>query len=76
MGNYSNRTWACPFYTYDEKLCVHCEGSERKNSCISFPDKESLGEYAKAYCASADGWQRCTIAINLNKFYNRKEKRP
>ena len=35
MG-YSNKTFACPFFTWDERLAVHCEGGR-----VTFPDKEA-----------------------------------
>ena len=34
MG-YSNKTFACPFFKWDERLCVHCEGGR-----VTFPDKD------------------------------------
>lgn len=41
MG-YSHRTWACPFYRWDERCKVHCEGG-----CVAFPDREAAAEYAR-----------------------------
>ena len=36
MAGYSHKTWACPFFRWDERLCVRCEGG-----CMSFPDRKS-----------------------------------
>ena len=44
MAGYSHKTWACPFFHWDERLCVRCEGG-----CMSFPDREALAEYADRY---------------------------
>lgn len=39
MAGYSHKTWACPFFRWDERLCVRCEGG-----CMSFPDREALAQ--------------------------------
>ena len=69
MG-YSNRTWSCPFFTWDERLCVHCEGG-----CVTFPDREAEQDYIRQYCASRDavGWKACSVAGNLLKYYERTD---
>lgn len=70
MGvGYSHKTWACPFFRWDERMCVHCEGGK-----VDFPDMDTRGEYIDRYCASVPGWEKCTIASSLENFYERKEK--
>lgn len=64
MG-YSNRTWVCPFYKWDERLCVHCEGGK-----IRFPDRISLNEFVRLYCGTAN-WKTCSVAENLLRYYER-----
>ena len=59
MG-YSNKTFACPFFTWDERLAVHCEGGR-----VTFPDKEAALEYIDRYCASPAGWRECSMAAAL-----------
>ena len=67
MG-YSNRTWNCPFFKWDEKMCVHCEGGR-----ISFPDRKASEEYISRYCASVANWNDCSVASNLLRYYERTE---
>ena len=62
MG-YSNKTWQCPFFRWDERLCVHCEGGK-----VEFPDMK-----VRDYCADNPGWKKCTIASFLERFYEREE---
>lgn len=69
MGGYSNRTWACPFFTWDERLCIHCEGGR-----VCFRDKPEAAEYTARYCASPKGWKDCTLACSLLKYYDRTER--
>lgn len=68
MG-YSNKTWACPFFKWDERQSVHCEGGR-----ISFPDQQAAGEYTGKFCADLNGWERCPIAATLLRYYERTEK--
>ena len=63
------RAYCCPFFRWEEKLKTHCEGG-----MLSFPDAEAKAEYVKKYCADHPGWQGCTVAQNVNDFYERKEK--
>lgn len=65
---YSNKTFACPFFKWDERLCVHCEGGR-----VTFPGKEAALEYIDRYCAAAQGWQACTVASTLLRYYERTD---
>lgn len=38
MAGYSHKKWACPFFTWDEKFKVHCEGG-----CMKFRDRKEAG---------------------------------
>ena len=67
MG-YSNRIWTCPFFTWDERQAVHCEGGR-----VVFQDREAIQEYAERHCASLNGWKDCSIACSLLRYYERKE---
>lgn len=67
MG-YSNKTFACPFFKWDERLCVHCEGGR-----VTFPDKAAAQEYIDRYCAAAQWWQACTVASTLLRYYERTD---
>ena len=76
MAGYSHQTWSCPFFTWDERLAVHCEGGR-----IRFPDWDARQAYTGQYCAceglltgfNANGWKRCTVARNLLRYYERTE---
>lgn len=67
---YSHRTWACPFFKWDERLCVHCENGGR----ISLPDRQAAKEYMDRYCASATGWKDCSFASSLLRYYERTDE--
>lgn len=69
MG-YSNKTFVCPFFSWDERLCIHCEGGR-----IRFPDRQTAGEYIDQHCASVDGWRSCTVARMLETFYDGRNER-
>lgn len=67
MG-YSNKTFACPFFKWDERLCVHCEGGRP-----TFPDRAAATEYIDRYCADVNGWRDCSIAKTLLRYYERTD---
>ena len=69
MGCYSHRAWACPFFTWDERLCIHCEGG-----VVKFKDREAIVGYIDQHCACGVGWKECSIAIYLNSYYERTGK--
>lgn len=60
------KTWACPFFSWEERLCVHCEGAR-----VKFRDREARKEYIDRYCASVPGWINCSFADHLNNQYER-----
>lgn len=68
--DYWHKAWTCPFFKWDDKQCVACEGGK-----LHFPDKESATEYMDAFCAGKDrAWEWCSIAASLLQYYERKEK--
>ena len=69
--DYWHKPWQCPFFVWDEKRCVACEGGCR----ISFPDRDAAVSYMDGFCASREGgWKECSIAKMLNEFYDREEQ--
>lgn len=68
MG-YSNKTFACPYFKWDEKLGVHCECG-----CVRFRDRREAKEYQDAYCASVHGWKHCTAAQSATKYFERMDE--
>lgn len=69
MAGYSHKTWACPFFGWDERLCIHCEGG-----CMRFRDRKEAVEFQDSYCASLNGWKDCTVASSVMRYYERVEK--
>ncbi len=61
-------TWCCPFFTWEEKNCVHCEGAK-----LRFGTAEGRLDYARRFCANASGWKDCTLAQNLVREFERSE---
>ena len=70
MSNgYSSRVWTCPFFQWDERLAVHCEGGSR----VRFARLRTYRQYVSCYCCDLNGWRRCSIADALNKQYDDEE---
>lgn len=69
MAGYTHKSWACPFFKWDEKCKVHCEGG-----CVKFRDRREAGDYQDRYCASVTGWKECTMAKSAVEYYERTEK--
>lgn len=67
------RSMYCPFIVTD----YFDKRGENRISCehgkLCFHDRESFDCYVNDYCGNKEGWERCTIAINLIKYYDRKE---
>ena len=68
MG-YSNKTFVCPFFGWDERLCVHCEGGR-----LNFRDREAAVDYIDRHCACLGGWQECSLAAALLRQYEKEDK--
>ena len=62
------KTYCCPFYQWEEPRCVHCEGG-----VVRFPDKEARSSYIDKYCSANPQWQNCTIAAELQRYYERTD---
>lgn len=58
----------CPFYTKALKTGIVCEGG-----LLSFPDEAAVRDHCFAFCSNECGWRRCSIAVTLQKYYDRKE---
>jgi len=62
----SNRIWTCPYYRWDEKGKIHCEGG-----VICFRERRTQTRYADRFCGG--DWGRCTLARSLNLQYEEDE---
>lgn len=62
------KTYCCPFYRWEEKLSVHCDGG-----CLRFPDQETRNDYLKQYCSANPSWAQCSIAASMQDYYERME---
>lgn len=67
----SSIVYSCPFFRWDEKLGVRCEGGR-----VRFPDGETRRLYIKSRCAHVPGWEHCTLAAALMGYYDRMDGRP
>lgn len=65
-AGYSNRIWTCPYFRWDKRLEVHCEGG-----VISMPDRASYRAFVDRCCSSERGWQSCPISIAMTEYYDR-----
>ncbi len=68
--DYWHKKWQCPFFVWDDRSLVACEGKCR----IIFPDDVAAREFMEGYCASLSGWESCAIAANKLRFYERQEQ--
>ena len=64
----------CPFIIADyfskrNELKLTCEQGK-----LTFNDRESFMRYVTKYCASVCGWRNCSLAVNLQEYYERKDK--
>lgn len=66
---YSNKVFMCPYFAWDERLAIHCEGG-----CASFADRVSAEIYADKFCANITGWNRCTLASARTEYYDRRDR--
>ena len=70
--DYWHKKWACPFFKWDERLCVGCEGGK-----LRFADTEHALAYMDAHCANMPGWEQCSVAVSLLQYYDRQgENKP
>lgn len=60
---YSKRIWICPYFSYDTKDYMRCEGGR-----VCFSKKELNKRYFDKYCGSYE-WGKCTFARELNGYY-------
>ena len=55
----------CPFYSWNSREKVHCEGGDVSVGGAH----EALREYQREYCCDVNGWRRCTVARMLLRHY-------
>jgi hypothetical protein len=63
-SGYRTRRWRCPFFRWDERFSVHCEGG-----CVSLPKEVFVG-FINDFCDSEGGWEKCPVAKRLMHFYD------
>ena len=63
--------YTCPYYKYERKdqLKLSCEIGR-----LHFRSNDHRRWYVYRFCASPDGWKKCTICQGLNYDYEREEK--
>lgn len=67
--DYWHKRWACPFFRWDQRRRVACEG----RCGVVMADREEAAAYMERYCASLNGWERCALARALLGRYERRE---
>lgn len=60
MG-YSNRVWRCPFFRWDKREEIRCEGGHIRR----FQHQRELAAWARNYCGRETGWEACPTARAL-----------
>ena len=56
----------CPYYKYQERQVIHCEGVQDGTALhIAFSTPQQLNDYQKKFCRSC--WKNCLIAGMLNR---------
>lgn len=60
------KAYVCPFWKWEDKLCVHCEGGK-----LHFPDVRMKKDYVCRYCAQLPGWEDCSVAGAWVDYYER-----
>lgn len=73
MADYLRRYIVCPFYQSNGKddkrgNYVKCEGG----TLLVFPNVQIESEHMACFC-SCNSWRSCSVAIFLNKYYERQE---
>ena len=64
-----SRDFCCPYYLWEEPLCVYCEGGK-----LRFRDIAHRRDYVYRYCAAVKGFEACSVAAAITKSYERSEK--
>ncbi len=67
--SYHHLYWSCPYYRWDDKRSVHCEGGR-----IALPGGAAAREYYRSYCCDVAGWRRCTVARAISRHYEAMEE--
>lgn len=66
MGEKVDAYVICPYYKYDERQVIHCEGVEDGTALhIAFSTPQQLRDYRTKYCRNC--WKNCLIAGMLNR---------
>ena len=60
----------CPFFKWEKKLAQYCEAAR-----VCYPSRTARTEYQGLFCASADGWRKCTLAQEMCREYERRDQK-
>ena len=67
LGYYRQLDFACPYYGWESKSAVHCDGGN-----VKLPNGAAAEEYFLTYCANVPGWRRCTVARAITRHLEKK----
>lgn len=65
----------CPFFRTDG---LEKRGASRlscEHGKLTFYDRDAMRSFMKKYCRNFTGWQSCSLASSLLKYYDREEKK-
>lgn len=60
------KTIYCPFWGWDESKVIHCECGK-----LDFPDRRAKHDYEETCCGDQQAWRQCSLAVALQKYYER-----
>jgi hypothetical protein len=61
------RAAACPFFTSYDGTRIYCDAGR-----LNMPSRAAWDEYMKNYCCSVEGWEKCSVALELRAEYERR----
>ena len=65
----SNKT-VCPFYRFESRKSVYCEGfAPSCGLCVAFADPERMALHKKSYCDSLGDYSACPLYSAINRQY-------
>lgn len=66
MGEKVDTLVECPYYKYQDRQLIHCEGVEDGTAIhLAFSTPQQLKDYRQRRCRSC--WKACLIAEMLNR---------
>ena len=68
-SSYWHYNFACPFYDFDTRERIGCEGG----IVVEMPDRRDLKQIMREYCCDVNRWEECPIAKIIVKKYEQED---